>query len=58
MKSNDKTIVREAYLGLGTIYYDGLGVRRNVYQDRYFIGKSCDMGLEDACATYAKLFIQ
>lgn len=58
LKSNDKTIIREAYLGLGTIYYDGLGVRRNVYQGRDFIGKSCDMGLEDACATYAKLFIQ
>lgn len=58
LNSNDTSIQREAYLGLGILYYDGLGIRRNVYTGRNFIGKSCDMGLEQACQTYARLFIQ
>ncbi|MGI3477180.1 tetratricopeptide repeat protein, partial [Providencia stuartii] len=29
LNSNDTSIQREAYLGLGILYYDGLGIRRN-----------------------------
>lgn len=40
---------------LGFMYYSGSGVKKDKQQAKFFAGKACDLGVQEACEIYSTM---